>query len=190
MLTYVIRRLLWAVVLFIAVTMVTYMIFYVIPANPARLACGQRATEECITNAEHRLGLDRPVPVQYAMFLKRLVIDRSLGPLVHEPPGRQPDDPRCRTGDGLARVRRRDSLDAARAPDRHPLRAPTAIAPGPRRDGLRAARDLAAGRLDRARAPVLDRLPARLVPERGVLRLPQPDRDRDAAAGRWNGPTT
>jgi peptide/nickel transport system permease protein len=51
MLIYVIRRLLWAVVLFIAVTMVTYMIFYVIPAKPARLACGQRATEECITSA-------------------------------------------------------------------------------------------------------------------------------------------
>jgi peptide/nickel transport system permease protein len=79
MLIYVIRRLPWAVVLFIAVTMVTYMIFYVIPANPARLACGQRATEECISNASHRLGLDRPVPVQYVMFVKRLTIDHSLG---------------------------------------------------------------------------------------------------------------
>ena len=55
------------------------MIFYVIPANPARLACGQRATETCIKSAEHRLGLNRPVPVQYAMFMKRLVIDHSLG---------------------------------------------------------------------------------------------------------------
>src|SRR5215203_3171808 len=72
-LQYVIRRLLWAVVLFVAVTAVTYVIFYVIPANPARLACGQRATEACITSAEHRLGLNRPVPVQYAMFMKRLV---------------------------------------------------------------------------------------------------------------------
>jgi peptide/nickel transport system permease protein len=79
MTAYVIRRLLWACVLFVAVTLVTYMIFYVIPANPARLACGQRATQECIVNAEHRLGLDRPVPIQYAMFLKRLVIDHSLG---------------------------------------------------------------------------------------------------------------
>jgi len=76
---YLIRRLLWAIVLFIAVTMVTYMIFYIIPANPARLACGQRATESCIKEASHRLGLDKPVPVQYALFLKRLVIDRSLG---------------------------------------------------------------------------------------------------------------
>ena len=79
MFRYLIRRLLWAIVLFLAVTMVTYMIFYIIPANPARLACGQRATESCIAQAEHRLGLDRPVPVQYALFLKRLVIDRSLG---------------------------------------------------------------------------------------------------------------
>jgi peptide/nickel transport system permease protein len=63
----------------VAVTLVTYMIFYIIPANPARLACGQRATEECVQNAQHRLGLDHPVPVQYALFLKRLVIDHSLG---------------------------------------------------------------------------------------------------------------
>ena len=79
MFRYLIRRLLWAMVLFIAVTMVTYMIFYIIPANPARLACGQQATQDCIRNASHRLGLDRPVPIQYALFLKRLVIDRSLG---------------------------------------------------------------------------------------------------------------
>ncbi|MEI7760544.1 MAG: ABC transporter permease [Thermoleophilia bacterium] len=79
MVRYLIRRLLWAVVLFLSVTMVTYMIFFVIPANPAQLACGQRATPDCIRNAEVRLGLDRPVAVQYGMFLRRLVIDRSLG---------------------------------------------------------------------------------------------------------------
>jgi peptide/nickel transport system permease protein len=79
MITYLIRRLLWALVLFVAVTLVTYLVFYVIPANPARLACGQRATAECVRNAEHRLGLDRPVPIQYALFLKRLVIEHSLG---------------------------------------------------------------------------------------------------------------
>ena len=35
MITYLIRRLLWALVLFVAVTLVTYLVFYVIPANPA-----------------------------------------------------------------------------------------------------------------------------------------------------------
>jgi peptide/nickel transport system permease protein len=79
MIRYLIRRLLWAIVLFIAVTMVTYVIFFVIPADPGRLACGQRATPECVARSRHFLGLDRPVPVQYGKFLKRLVVDRSLG---------------------------------------------------------------------------------------------------------------
>jgi peptide/nickel transport system permease protein len=79
MFRYLVRRILWAIVLFIAVTMVTYVIFFIIPANPARLACGQRATQECIDRAAKFLGTDRPIYVQYGKFLKRLVIDRSLG---------------------------------------------------------------------------------------------------------------
>ena len=42
MIRYLIRRLLWAVVLFIAVTLVTFVIFYVIPLIPAKLAAGAR----------------------------------------------------------------------------------------------------------------------------------------------------
>jgi peptide/nickel transport system permease protein len=76
---YLIRRLLWAIVLFFAVTIVTYVIFYAIPADPARLACGQRATPECVKRAAHFLGTDKPVYVQYGKFVKRLVWDRSLG---------------------------------------------------------------------------------------------------------------
>ena len=79
MFRYLIRRLLWAGVLFIAVTIVTYVIFFIIPADPARLAAGQRATPDQIVRARHFLGLDRPVPVQYALFLKRLVLQHSLG---------------------------------------------------------------------------------------------------------------
>jgi peptide/nickel transport system permease protein len=76
---YLVRRLLWAAVLFIAVTIVTYLIFFLIPQDPARLACGQRASEQCIRSATKFYHLDQPVPVQYVYFLKRLVIDRSLG---------------------------------------------------------------------------------------------------------------
>ncbi len=63
----------WAVVLFVAVTVVTYIIFYAIPADPARLACGQRATAECIKRAAHYLGTDRPLYVQYGKFFGRLM---------------------------------------------------------------------------------------------------------------------
>src|SRR3954454_2716328 len=79
MFRYLVRRILWAIVLFIAVTMVTYVIFFIIPANRARLACGQRATQDCIDRAAKFLGTDQPIYVQYLKFLKRLVIDHSLG---------------------------------------------------------------------------------------------------------------
>jgi peptide/nickel transport system permease protein len=76
---YLIRRLLWAVVLFIAITMLTYIIFFMIPTDPARKACGQLVTPTCVKNARHYLGLDRPVYIQYLRFLDRLVIHQSLG---------------------------------------------------------------------------------------------------------------
>jgi peptide/nickel transport system permease protein len=79
MLRYLVRRVLWAAMLVVAVTIVTYVIFYAIPANPARLACGQRATPQCVARAAHFLGTDRPVYVQYAKFLDRLVVHHSLG---------------------------------------------------------------------------------------------------------------
>ena len=70
---------LWACLLFLAVTLVTFVIFYVIPADPARQACGQRATPECVARARHFFGTDRPVLVQYGRFLDRLVVHQSLG---------------------------------------------------------------------------------------------------------------
>jgi len=76
---YLARRLLWAMVLFVAVTMVTYVIFFIVPANPARLACGQRATQDCIDRAAAYLGTDRPIYVQYGRFLERLVVHQDLG---------------------------------------------------------------------------------------------------------------
>jgi peptide/nickel transport system permease protein len=73
MFRYLVRRLLWAAVLFLVVTVVTYVIFFIVPANPARLAAGQRATPERVKQAEHFLGTDQPVYVQYGKFLWRLV---------------------------------------------------------------------------------------------------------------------
>lgn len=79
MFQYLVRRLLWSVVLFIAVTLVTYVIFFLVPANPARLAAGQAATPEKVAEVEEFLGLDDPVYVQYWRFLKKLVFQGELG---------------------------------------------------------------------------------------------------------------
>jgi peptide/nickel transport system permease protein len=80
MFRYLVRRILWAILLFIVVTFVTFVIFFMAPNNPARTYCGgERAQRSCIVNATKQLGIDKPVPYQYYLFLKRLVVDRSLG---------------------------------------------------------------------------------------------------------------
>src|SRR6266511_3007949 len=80
MFRYLVRRTLWAALLFLAVTFVTFVIFFMTPASPARSVCGgEQATGRCIDAATKHLGLDEPVYVQYYKFLKRLVVDRSLG---------------------------------------------------------------------------------------------------------------
>ena len=80
MLRYLIRRLLWACVLFIAVTFVTYAIFFLVPANPARLAAGQSATPERRRGGQAATsGSTSRSTSSTGKFLKRLVIERSLG---------------------------------------------------------------------------------------------------------------
>ncbi len=72
---YLVRRVLWAFVLFFAVTIVSYVLFYItiIPADPAKTACGQTCTERDVVRVRHYLGLDRPLLVQYGRFVGRLI---------------------------------------------------------------------------------------------------------------------
>src|ERR1700750_2009940 len=73
MVRYLIRRVLWAIVLFFVVTLVTYVIFFLVPNDlPAKIA-GQGSSKAQRARAIHYLGLDRPVYVQYSRFLWRLV---------------------------------------------------------------------------------------------------------------------
>lgn len=77
---YLIRRILWAMVLFVVVTFVTFVIFFMGPSNPARTVCGgEHATGACITEATKKLGLDQPIYEQYWRFMKQLVLHGSLG---------------------------------------------------------------------------------------------------------------
>jgi peptide/nickel transport system permease protein len=79
MLRYLARRILWALVLFIAVTLVTYVLFFLIPANPAQLVAGKAARPADIKRAEHFIGTDKPIYVQYYRFLERIVVHHNLG---------------------------------------------------------------------------------------------------------------
>jgi peptide/nickel transport system permease protein len=77
---YLVRRILWAALLFLVITFVTFVIFYVGPNNPARAVCGgDQAKRECLVRATAKLGLDQPMPVQYEKFLRKLVFHADLG---------------------------------------------------------------------------------------------------------------
>jgi peptide/nickel transport system permease protein len=76
---FLIRRIFWAIFLFFVATIITYLIFWVIPADPAALAAGKSATPADIARVSHFLHLDEPIWKQYLRFLWNLVGHGSLG---------------------------------------------------------------------------------------------------------------
>jgi peptide/nickel transport system permease protein len=65
-LPYIIRRLLWIVVLLLIVSFLTFVIFYTLPsADPATLQAGKQPTPELIHTIKVQLGLDRPFNIQF-----------------------------------------------------------------------------------------------------------------------------
>jgi peptide/nickel transport system permease protein len=77
---YLVRRLLWAVVLLLLVSALTFVLFYVLPSgDPAQLRAGRTASPETIETIRRNLGLDDPLPQQYWAFLKGLVLHFDLG---------------------------------------------------------------------------------------------------------------
>jgi peptide/nickel transport system permease protein len=71
MLAYIVRRLLQLVIVLIGVTVITFLIMFAIPGDPAQLVAGKNATPEKIAAIRVRLGLDQPIYVQYYKFLGR-----------------------------------------------------------------------------------------------------------------------
>ena len=60
-------------------TLVVFLLFSVLPTDPARLTCGKACTPVIIEANRHRLGLDLPVWQQYWEFLKGLFVGRTYG---------------------------------------------------------------------------------------------------------------
>jgi peptide/nickel transport system permease protein len=62
MLAYIVRRLLWMVVLLFAISTITFFIFYVLPSDdPALRRAGSRASPARVEAVRRQLGLDQPV---------------------------------------------------------------------------------------------------------------------------------
>ena len=80
MVTFIIRRLLWMVVLLLVISFLTFLIFYTLPsADPALLRAGKQPTPELVATIRKQLGLDQPFYIQYLKYLQRLVFHFDFG---------------------------------------------------------------------------------------------------------------
>ena len=73
MTTYIIRRLLWMVLVLFGVAAITFVIAFLVPGDPARLYAGTNASPASVKIIHHQLGLDRPLYVQFADYLWRVL---------------------------------------------------------------------------------------------------------------------
>jgi peptide/nickel transport system permease protein len=73
MLRFLVRRVLLGVLVLWITSGAVFVLFFVAPHDPARLLAGKLATPQTVALVNHRLGLDRPLPDQYASFMGRLL---------------------------------------------------------------------------------------------------------------------
>ena len=79
MLTFIVRRGLWTVLVMFAITVLVFVIFFKTPGiDPVRLIAGRNPSPQNLAEIRHQFGLDRPFPVQYALMMKQLFITRDL----------------------------------------------------------------------------------------------------------------
>ena len=77
---YIVRRTLWAILLLLVVSFLTFVIFNVFPsADPAALRAGRNATPALIEQIRRNLGLNKPFYTQYWIYLKGLIEHFNLG---------------------------------------------------------------------------------------------------------------
>ena len=76
---YIVRRLIAMVLMLIALSMIVFLIFNALPADPARLTCGKSCSPAIIEANRHRLGLDKPLVEQYTDFAKGIFLGRTYG---------------------------------------------------------------------------------------------------------------
>ncbi len=72
-LEFILRRFLTSLFVLIGVSIITFLLARVVPSNAAALYIGPKARPEDIERVTKQLGLDKPLPVQYAVYLRDLL---------------------------------------------------------------------------------------------------------------------
>jgi peptide/nickel transport system permease protein len=76
--TYLARRIAQAIPVLFGISVITFILIYYLPADPARMYAGPSATVATVTSIRHELGLDQPLWVQYVRYIER-VLHGDLG---------------------------------------------------------------------------------------------------------------
>jgi peptide/nickel transport system permease protein len=73
MFPYLVRRLLWGVAVLVGVSVITFIVAFAVPADPARNIAGIHATRAALANIRQAYGLNQPLPVQYWDYMTHLL---------------------------------------------------------------------------------------------------------------------
>ena len=73
MLAYIIRRIFVIIPTLLGVSIIVFLMLHLMPGDPAELLMGERASEEALEQIREHLGLNKPLYVQYGLFLKQLM---------------------------------------------------------------------------------------------------------------------
>ncbi len=73
MLFYIVKRILYLIPALIVLTILVFSILHLTPGDPALAILGEHASKESIDKVRKDLGLDKPLYVQYLIFLKRIL---------------------------------------------------------------------------------------------------------------------
>lgn len=69
MVRFIFHRLLALVPILLGVSAAAFLLVHLLPSDPATAYLGERATPEAVARIRHAWGLDRPLPVQYVIYL-------------------------------------------------------------------------------------------------------------------------
>lgn len=72
MASYILRRLIQSVLILLGVSFITFVLLFVLPADPVRQIAGRAASAATVENIRQQLGLDQPFVVQYGRYLWNL----------------------------------------------------------------------------------------------------------------------
>jgi peptide/nickel transport system permease protein len=77
---YIIRRLLWGVLLLVVVSALLFVMFRILPtADPAKLRAGRSQNPKIIAEIRHDLGLDKSLIEQFWIYMKGIFLHFNLG---------------------------------------------------------------------------------------------------------------